>query len=250
MKLSKYLLLLVIFSPLANAGQILVAGASSLADGFTEIVSQFEAKNPDIQVHTSFAASDVVLQQIKHGAPVDVFVAADNIVMDQAEQLGLVQPASRRNFTRNQLVLVKPAHNNKAINSLADLIQLAQVQADIKFALGNPDFVPAGRYTKAVLKQQNAWQLVQNSQVTAQNVRQALSYVAQNQVDAGFVFKTDALLLPKQISIIEYLDTEPILYPMAIVQNTKNQADANLFLNYILSADAQFILAKYGFLKP
>jgi len=92
----------------------------------------------------NFAASGALLQQIEKGAPVDVFAPADQKTMDQADEKKLILPETRKNFVSNGLVLIIPLGSKIPIKSPQDLA----AKEVTKVALGNPDTVPAGRYTQ------------------------------------------------------------------------------------------------------
>ncbi|WP_323012465.1 molybdate ABC transporter substrate-binding protein [Castellaniella sp.] len=231
----------------AMAGEILVSGAASLTNAFKDLAAQYQAAHPDTQVLTTFGASDVVLRQIIEGAPADVFASADQKAMDKAVAAKAVDPASRVDFVRNEVVLVVPVDNPGNIQSLKDLSG-AKVQ---RIALGNPDSVPVGRYTREALQQAGAWDDVQARQILGQNVRQVLSYVERGEVDAGFVFATDAAIMKDKVKLIQTVDTPtPVVYPIALVQRDGRAREAAAFLDYVVSPAGQAILAQYGFAKP
>ena len=133
---------------IASASDITVSGAASLTNAFTEVKGAFEKVHPDIHVATNFAASNPLLQQMREGAPVDVFASADQDTMNKAEQEKLIDPATRRNFVANSLVLIVPlsAKDNGPVKNAADLSKAKRI------AVGNPDSVPAGRYARASLQ--------------------------------------------------------------------------------------------------
>ena len=87
--------------------------------------------------------------------------------------------------------------------------------------------------------------------VGAQSVRQALDYVARGEVDAGFVYATDAALLPGKVRLAFTVPTDaPVLYPIAPVAVSANPAGAQQFVAYVLAPPGQAILAKHGFAAP
>ncbi|MGS0740526.1 molybdate ABC transporter substrate-binding protein [Glaciimonas sp. GG7] len=231
----------------AHAADLIVSAASSLTNAFKEVAQDFEAQHPDTKVVLNFAASDVLLQQIIKGAPADVFASADQDAMNKAEAEKAVQSASRKDFASNQIVLIVPADSKLTIQSLKDLLQPAVK----RIAYGNPASVPVGRYTKAALEHENLWGAVAAKGIPAQNVRQSLDYVARGEVDAGFVFSTDAAIMPGKVTIaLRVPSTTPVTYPIAITSVTKQPSVAAEFVNYVLSAKGQATLARYGFLKP
>jgi len=238
--------LLVTASGLAAAADLTVSAAASLTNAFQEIGTAFAAANPGQKVQFNFAASGPLLQQIAKGAPVDVFASADQETMNQAEQQKLIVAGTRANFVRNALVVIVPA-DRAPPKALADLAAPAVRQV----AVGVPASVPVGRYTRAVLEKAGLWAQVEAKMIGAQSVRQVLDYVARGEVDAGFVYATDAALMPDKVKIAFTVPTEqPVLYPIAVVAASGNAAAAERFVAYVASPPAQSVLARYGFGKP
>jgi molybdate transport system substrate-binding protein len=239
-------LLLVVTSGLAVAADLTVSAAASLTNAFKEIGVGFEAANPGTTVQFNFAASGQLLQQIARGAPVDVFASADSETMNQAEQQKLVQPASRANFAGNSLVVIVPA-DRPGPKTLGDLAGASVKQV----AIGVPASVPVGRYTQAALEKAGLWPQVANKMIGAQSVRQVLDYVARGEVDAGFVYGTDAASMPDKVRVAFIVPTEqPVRYPIAVVAASGNAAAAARFVAYVGSPPAQAVLARHGFGKP
>ena len=239
-------LLLAVTLP-ATAAELTVSVAASMTNAFTELGKAYEAAHPDTKLVFNFAASGPLLAQIVQGAPVDLFVSADAETMDKAEAGGHIDPGSRTSIAGNALVLIVPLESRQAPKSLADLGSPA-VQ---RIALGNPASVPNGRYAKAALEAAGLWETLQPKYVYAENVRQSLSYVTRAEVEAGFVFATDAALEAGKVRVAFPVPVaKPILYPMAIVAGSKEKDAAAAFLRYVQSPDGQAVFARYGFTKP
>lgn len=232
---------------LASAADLSVSAAASLTNAFKELAPMFEAQNPDTQVQLNFGASGALLQQIAKGAPADVFASADQETMDQAQAQSLVRSVERRNFASNTLVVVVPSDAKALPKAVADLAG----NAFARIAIGLPASVPVGRYTQGVLQKAGLWAAIEPKVIRAQNVRQALDYVARGEVDAGFVYATDAALMPAKVKVALTVPTEtPILYPIAPVTTASNAPAAQKFVAFVLSPPAQAVLAKHGFAKP
>jgi molybdate transport system substrate-binding protein len=231
----------------AQSGDITVSAAASLTNAFKALAPAFEARHPGTRLQLNFAASDALLAQIAKGAPVDVFASADQETMDRAQQQRLLATGSRRDFVSNSLVMITPVEGGLPLRALADL-----QQAGVKrVAVGKPEGVPAGRYAKGALEAAQLWPVVEPKAVYAQNVRQALDYVARGEAEAGFVYGTDALVQKDKVRIVLTVPTAtPIRYPVAVVQHGPNAAGARAFIDFILSAEGQAVLATYGFAKP
>lgn len=231
----------------ASAGEVVVSAAASLTNGFRDAAQVYESRYPGAKVSLNFAASGVLLQQIVKGAPVDVFASADQETMDAAQKQGLVAAGERRDFVRNSLVLIVPGANKFHIKRLEDLAQAGITRV----AVANPASVPVGRYAQHALEAAKLWPVVQAKAITTQNVRQSLDYVARGEVDAGFVYNTDAALLKDKVTVVfEVPLAEPVLYPVARIKGSANADEAARFVAFIVSPAAQTIFAKYGFLKP
>jgi molybdate transport system substrate-binding protein len=230
----------------ARAAELTVSAAASLTQAFQALAPLFEAANPGHKVLLNFGASNALLQQIAKGAPVDVFASADQETMDQAQAQGLVLAAARRNVVSNSLVVVVPAAGAQAPRLLADLTQATYA----RIAVGLPT-VPVGRYTRGALEAAGLWATIEPKVIGAQNVRQALDYVARGEVDAGFVYATDAALLPGKVRVAFTVATRaPVLYPAAPVAASSNAALAARFVAFLGSAPAQAVFARHGFGKP
>jgi molybdate transport system substrate-binding protein len=237
----------LLFSWQALAADLTVSAAASLTNAFRDLAPLFETRNPDIKIQFNFAASGALLQQIAKGAPVDVFASADQETMDQAQAQNLVKAAERRNFVANALVVIVPTRAAHMPGALSDLSQ-ARYQ---RIAIGLPASVPVGRYTRGVLEKAGLWSAIEPKMIGAQNVRQALDYVARAEVDAGFVYASDAAIMQDKVKVALSVPTEqPILYPIAPVAGSANQAAAQKFVAFVNSSQAQGVLANYGFAKP
>lgn len=231
----------------ASAADLVVSAASSLTNAFQAVGAAYETAHPGTHVVLNFAASDVLLRQITQGAPADVFASADPTAMDKAVAAGAVDPSTRQDFASNRLVLIVPAGASQAIRSPADLA----ASAVRRVAYGDPASVPVGRYTRAALEQAGQWQAVSAKGVLAQNVRQSLDYVARGEVDAGFVFATDAAIMKDKVRVAAVVPTpHPITYPMAIVQGSRQRGEAAAFAAFVQSPQGRRTLAGFGFEAP
>lgn len=231
----------------AMAADITVSAAASLTNAFKDVAQAFERQHPGTRVLLNFGGSGALLQQMAKGAPVDVFASADQETMNLAEQQGLILTSGRRDFVRNSLVVVVPAGGSLALRELKDLTH-STVQ---KVALGNPASVPVGRYSLHALQAAKLWPALQAKVIHTQNVRQSLDYVARGEVEAGFVYATDALVQKEKVRVAFTVPlTEVIHYPIAPTAHSAHIVEARQFVAYVLSPAGQSILAKHGFLKP
>jgi len=141
-----------------------------------------------------------------------------------------------------------PAQPKITLRSFSDL-----ARPEIgRVAIGNPRTVPAGQYAEEALKNLKLWDVIQPRLVLAENVRQVLDYVTRGEVDAGIVYASDMAGAHGEAVIAADAPKgshSPIQYPIAVVKETGNRADAQRFINLIISSTGQAVLKKYGFVS-
>jgi molybdate transport system substrate-binding protein len=240
--------MLLLTARCAVADEVLVSAASSLTDALNEVGAAFTHAHPRTTVRFNFAASGVLQQQIVQGAPVDVFCSASPVEMDALQREGHIEPNSRIDFAGNRLVLIAPEGSRmRGWNDLAN-------PKTRRVAISDPASVPSGRYAQETLTKRGLWDLVKLKAAYGENVRQTLTYVANRDVEAGIVFKTDALHDADKVRIVAEAtpgkDHLPIVYPAAVITNAPNRAGARSFVEFLRSGPARKILAKYGFTPP
>ncbi|MBS0430123.1 MAG: molybdate ABC transporter substrate-binding protein [Proteobacteria bacterium] len=247
LRTSALVLALAAASPALWAQEIVVSAAASLTNAFQAIGQAWEKANPGHKATLNFAASGALLAQMQQGAPVDVFASADQPTMDKAAAAQLIVPGSRADFVKNELVLVVPAKSALAPRALGDL-----AAPDYKrIAAGTPASVPVGRYTMSVVEQAGLAAPLQSRWIYGESVRQVLDYVARGEVDAGFVYRTDALLKKDETRVALVVPTtSPVTYPIAQLAASKQPAAAQSFIAFVKSPQGQQILGSFGFSRP
>jgi molybdate transport system substrate-binding protein len=230
--------------PAAHADEILVSAAASLTDILKEISSSYQSKSKHT-VRFNFGPSSSLGRQIEEGAPADIFFSADLPQMDTLDKNGRLEPGSRKNLLSNQLVIIVPSDSKLAIASPKDLLK-----ADVKkIALAEPSSVPVGVYSSKYLTNEGLWDQVKPKIVPVQDVRATLASVESGNVEAGFVYKTDAAVSKKvKIAYEVAIDRGPkITYPVAIVKESKRKDAARHFMSYLQSPAAKSAFKKFGF---
>ncbi len=229
----------------ANADQkVTVFAAASLTNAISDIASEYE-KDKQSDIQTSFASSSTLAKQIEKGAPAAIFISADTKWMNYLQDKNLIKKESKVNLLGNQLVLIAP--KNKVFK--VDMDQSFNLAAAFigKLCTGELESVPVGIYAKQSFKSLNWWDNIKMRIVGTQDVRAALVFVERAECDAGIVYATDAKVSSKveKIAVFPEATHEPIVYPMALLNNASPQALA--FYDYLRSAKAKVIFANYGF---
>lgn len=232
---------------LAAAQQLTVSAAASLNNVFTELAPKFEAGKPGVTLRFNFAASGVLLQQVAQGAPVDVLASADQATVTRGIEQKLLDADTRRDFARNTVVLVMPVQGAPDVKTLADLASPSVK----RIAIGKAATIPAGRYAKESLDSARLWAVLEPKFIFADNVRQVLDYVARGEVDAGFVYRTDAAVGAGKVKLVLTAEGHtPVSYPVVVVSESRNKALARDFIAFLSTPVALEALAKHGFGKP
>jgi molybdate transport system substrate-binding protein len=221
-----------------------IFAASSLQPAFGKIGNEFQAREVKAQGHVVnalsfvFAGSQMLTQQLAEGAAADIFASADIAHMTQVSASGLVVNPPRV-FAHNRLEIAVAKGNPKAIRTLADL-----ARSGLVVVLADPS-VPAGKYAAQALK--SAGVTVKPASLE-QQVTGVLSKVALGEADAGVVYVSD-IVTSRQVDGVAIRDDQNVIadYPIAVLNAGHNQAAAQAFVDFVLSADGQALLKAAGF---
>ncbi|WP_420209262.1 molybdate ABC transporter substrate-binding protein [Candidatus Electronema sp. JC] len=226
-----------------QAETIHLSAAASMTDACKEIIAAYEAKQPGAKVLANFGASGALAKQIEQGAPADVFISASTEWVQHLADKQMAAPGSEKTFAGNSLVFVGSA--KAAVLSMEKLPELKRV------AIGNPKNVPAGQYAKQAMEKAGIYAALEQGQkfVLTDDVRHALMYADQGEVDGAFVYATDALLAKtaKTLFTVDAALHEPIIYPMLLTAAGAKNAAAKAFYDYLSGAEAKAALKKHGF---
>ncbi len=219
---------------------VLVMAASSLTDGFAEIEAAFEADNPDIDVRLNLAGSTSLREQILQGAPADVFASANVVTMQAVVSAGdALEPTT---FATNELEIAVPAGNPAGVVSADDL---ANPELFVGLCAAR---VPCGDFARQALSQLGVTASVDTNE---SDVRSLLTKIEAGELDLGIVYATDidssdrveGIALPAAVDV-------PIEYLIAVLTESPNPEGAAAFVDFVLSAQGQTILATHGFDSP
>ncbi|MCC7375553.1 MAG: molybdate ABC transporter substrate-binding protein [Verrucomicrobiales bacterium] len=228
-----------------EAESLTVFAAASLTESLKEIGAAYEKQSGD-KIVFNFAGSGPLRRQIEEGAPADVFFSADEATMDTLERKALIAPETRRHRLSNRLALVTIADSPLRLTSARDL-----ANAPLKrLAIGDPKIVPAGTYTKEYLSKLGLWSGLESRLVPCESVRAVLAAVESGNVDAGFVYQTDAAISRGTKIAFEVPAAEgpAIRYPMAMVKETQHPDAAKRFLVFLSGPEAGKVFERRGFI--
>jgi molybdate transport system substrate-binding protein len=228
----------------AAGSEVTVSAAVSLNDALDEISRLYREQKPDVVVHFNVGGSGTLQRQVEQGAPVDVFISASPDEMDALGSEGLLLSGTRKDLVKNSVVLIVPADKS----SVASFQDLDKPEVKI-IAIGEPQTVPAGKYAREVLNHFGLYERLKPKFVLGKDVRQALTYVATGDADAGIVYATDAKASPK-VKVVATAPDEshsPVVYPVAVIKASRNPIGAKDFEAFLLGPQARNVFKKYGF---
>ena len=225
-----------------DARVVSVFAAASLTNAFTVLEVAFEDAHPDLDLQFNFAGSSTLREQILEGAPVDVFAAANESIMQQLVESGDVQGPPVV-FASNRLMIAVPVDNPGDVDELGDLDR-----DELLIGLCAAG-VPCGDLAREVLDQAG---VVVVSDTDEPDVRALLAKIAAGELDAGLVYASDVAAFETQVVGIDLPNGLLVesRYPIARMSASLNPAGADTFVEFVQSAKAVEVLADAGFQRP
>jgi molybdate transport system substrate-binding protein len=225
--------LLLTLAVQAGPAPLTVSAATSLTDVLADLATAYKAAG-GADLRLNVAGSNVLARQIVNGAPVDVFLSADEAQMDVVQRAGGLVPGSRVDLVRNRLAIVAAPDRVALVRD-----HFAAAPPEIRrVAIGEPTAVPAG-----------VWKAYESRLVPTAHVRAALLAVENGGADAAIVYATDvAAARSASVAILVPRDQGPrIVYPAAVIAASRNATEAARFLAFLTGPSARAIFARHGF---
>jgi len=218
---------------------VTVFAAASLKTAFTKIGEQFEKDNPGSSVEFSFAGSSDLVTQLTQGATADVFASADTRNMDKAVQADLVRDEPV-DFATNTLTIAVGPGNPHDVRSFRDLSR-----PDLNVVVCAPQ-VPCGSATEKV---EEATGVALSPVSEESSVTDVLNKVTSGEADAGLVYVTDAAGAGDKVTAVDFPEAALAAntYPIALLEQARNDTAAGRFVDLVTGATGQRILAEAGF---
>jgi molybdate transport system substrate-binding protein len=225
------------------ARPITVSAAISLTDALTACAREYKAAGGG-DVRFNFGGSNVLARQIVNGAPVDIFISADEAQMDLVERAGAAVAGTKIDLLHNRLAVVVPS-SAPALNGVKGLMD-SRVK---RIALGDPDAVPAGVYAKQYLQAAGVWDAVAKKIVPLGNVRAALRAAETANVDAAIVYASDLIGAHgvRRAFLVDGPGAPAISYPAVVIASSTDRAEAGRFLAFLQGPAAGALFTRYGF---
>lgn len=224
------------------SGTITVSAAASLTDALQEVAELYNEENPDVQVDFNFGGSGALRQQISQGAPADMFFSASQSDFDTLVEGEFINEEDSTQLLKNELVLVVP-EGDTTVTSFDDITEAEQI------AVGTPESVPAGEYAMETFDTMGLTEEIESSLVYAEDVRAVLTYVERGEVNAGLVYRTDAMT-SDSVEIVDAAPADahdPIEYPVGLISESENTEAARSFYDFIQTYEALEVFGEYGF---
>jgi molybdate transport system substrate-binding protein len=224
--------------------ELLVAAAADLVFAFREITPLFEQQH-QAKVTLTFGSTGQLAQQIQHGAPVDVFFAANMAFVEDLRTKGALIADSVEPYAQGRIVLA--THRSwRALASVKDL-----TREDVKrIAIANPKHAPYGMAAREALESAGVWDQVQPKLVYGENIRQALQFLETQNVDAAIISLSLANVPDIRFSLVDASLHQPIVQAAAITARSRYPDLARAFIRFVNGPQGCPIMKRFGFLLP
>lgn len=238
--------------------EIIVFAAASMTETLTDIAGRYMAAHPDVKITCNFDSSGTLKTQIQEGAACDVFISAAKKQMDQldikapaganTEGLDFVDGATRVDLLENRVALAVPGGNPRGIDSFDQLAGLLK-DGEVLLAIGNGD-VPVGQYTRKIFEYYGIDETAVAGKLTyGSNVKEVTTQVAENSVDCGIIYGTDAFSAGLSVvdEATEAMCGGRVVYPAAVLKNAADPGAARDFLAFLQTEECAGVFASVGF---
>ena len=239
-QLNIFLLLALSWSNLALSSSELplrIAVASNFTPVLKKLLVEFHQQT-NIETQIISGATGALFLQIKHGAPFDIFIAADSTRPTKLEQQNLILASSRKTYALGQLALL-------SMNATAQLNDLKKVPK--RFAIANPNTAPYGKAARQTLEHLNLWSQYQPKLIQGINVNQTFAQVRSQAVNSGLVANSQLVLNSLSGVIIPSNYHQPIAQQLVIIKNSSNINKAKQLSEYLLSTKIQQKIVNFGY---
>lgn len=230
------------FLPPVQAAELRIAVATNFSRTATALAEQFEQQTGH-RVRLAFGSTGKHYAQIKHGAPFDIFFAADEQRPTLLEKEGIAIPGTRFTYAQGKLVLWSPDENR--VDTNAEVLSTANFR---KLAIANPKLAPYGQAAKEILQARGLWKKLQPRLVRGENIGQAFQFVKTRNAQLGFVAAAQILSSNKVINGSYWTPPQSLYTP--IIQQAiliKDTPAAHAFIKFVKSNVARIVIKENGY---
>ncbi|OGB95437.1 MAG: molybdate ABC transporter substrate-binding protein [candidate division NC10 bacterium RBG_16_65_8] len=231
-------------SPPQTRPELVVAAAADLVFAFREIVPAFE-RGHRVRVTLSLGSTGQLTRQIEHGAPFDVFFAANMDFVDGLRQKGHVRPESVEPYAQGLIVLAW--HTSRP--PLARLDDLTK-NTVARLAIANPAHAPYGMAAKEALASAGLWERIRPKLVYGENINQALQFLRTENVDAAILALSVAQVPEVRSISIDRGLYRPLVQGVAVTTRAREPDMARAFIRFVNGREGRPIMKRFGFLLP
>ena len=232
-----------------ESAEVVVFAAASMTETLEEIEKSYITAHPDVKLTFNFDSSGTLKTQIEEGAVCDLFISAAQKQMNGLEEGGYIDAATRVDLLENKVALCV-AENSKAEIATYEDMKSHLEAGDILMAIGNED-VPVGQYTRKIFSYYGLDEKALSDKgvlTYGSNVKEVTTQVAEGTVDCDIIYQTDAY--SAKLTVTDTATEEmcgQVIYPAAVLKNSKVAEQAKAFLDYLQTAEASAVFEKVGF---
>ncbi len=225
--------------------EVTIFAAASTGPALQEIAVYLK-NHEQIRLRIHVAASSILAQQIRYGAPCDLVLLADPVWMKELSDQKKIIPNSEIILLSNRLVIISPLRETFQLH--AENLNTLPHKFQGRFVVGDPEHVPVGRYAKAALSAMKVWQPLISRFLYASDARAALLWVEQGEAGAGMIYRSDAITSKKVhiATLVPEALHPPIHYPMAMCKSSERN-EVKYVRDFLTKAPGQNIFKRHGF---
>jgi molybdate transport system substrate-binding protein len=230
---------------------VLVAAASDLKFALDEILLGFRAET-GLEARVTYGSSGNFARQIAQGAPFELFLSADERLVESLTTRELTRGAGEL-YAIGRIVVFAPRGSPLVPDPrLENLARRLSDGSLARFAIANPRHAPYGRAAEQALRAVGLWETVQPRLVLGENIAQAAQFAAGGSTEGGIIAYSLALApsMRERGSFALIPDTlhEPLRQRMVLLRGASPAAER--LYAYMRSTGSREILSRYGFLLP
>lgn len=231
--------------------RVRIAAASDLQAALKEIITEYAADHPDVQVTATYGSSGTFYSQLTNGAPFDLYLSADLSYANQLVDAGKADADDVFGYAVGRLVLWAP--NDSPVDVTQGLAGLEG--SDLRaLSIANPEHAPYGVAAVDALKSAGVYDTVQDKLVLGESVAQAAEFTSSGNAEAGIIALSLALTpeLQDRGTYLEIpLDSYDTIDQGGVVMGDAGDPEAaRSFRDFLLSDQGITVLKRYGFYLP